>query len=118
MSTICDTINKEIGALMDEIKGLQEDLQGEAGSQKLFILQQIKKAQQELATKKAEFAKKCQSPPQPVPLKPVRIHVSEIFCFQESGEADFADEPYLLVLSVDLTATIVVNGVTIPFPAQ
>ena len=115
MST-CDTLKQQIAQLTNEIKSLQEDLTDVAGDQKWAILQQIKKLQDQLTSVKNEFKSKCITKQPPVPLKPVTIGVSEIFCVEESSEWG-SDEPYLLVLTLDMTATISIQGQQIPFPA-
>jgi hypothetical protein len=47
----------------------------------------------------------------------IQIYLSNLYCYEETSELSASDEPYVLVTSVDLASTVIVQGFPVPLPA-
>ncbi len=113
MSDQCDKIRNKVAQLEEKIADLKDQINGATGAELHGLAGQLSQALRQLAQAQEALAACEGKLPPPVPPKPITIGVDRIVCIQETDEPG-SDEPYVLVLAVDLASTL--KGLPIPFP--
>jgi hypothetical protein len=93
----------------ERIADLKDQIHGATGSVLHGLAGQLTQALNQLAREEEALAACEGKLPPPVSPKPITVGVAQIVCRSETSEVG-ADEPYLLVLAVDMTSTITINS--------